>query len=119
MRLFSDELEVCQRYWEKSYDYGTAPGTASSANGLILGLAASANYCAMPVGFRRRKRFVPTVTLYSYNGTSGVMAALATNGDTAAASAASIGEAGFGYVSSSGLTAGAGYHGHFVANARL
>ena len=27
-RTFSEELTLCQRYYEKSYNLGTAPGTA-------------------------------------------------------------------------------------------
>ena len=36
-RSFADELRMCQRYYYKSYDYGTAAGTATSAGSLNNG----------------------------------------------------------------------------------
>jgi hypothetical protein len=119
MRPFDQELSACQRYWEKTYDYGTAVGAASAGAGLRMGLAMSASAVAIAGNFKARKRISPAITLISFNGTTGVMAAQASNADTAAATPQFIGEDGFCSVTSSGLTAGAGYHVHFVASARL
>jgi len=119
MRPFDQEPLVCQRYWEKTYDYGTALGAVSAGSGLRMGLAMSTTAVAIPGNFKIRKRVSPAITLISFNGTTGVMAAQATNADTAAATPQLIGEDGFGYITSSGLGAGAGYHVHFVASARL
>lgn len=119
MRHGDEELDLCLRFWEKTYDYGTALNTASTSNGLLVGVAATTTQVPIAGVFKKRKRAAPTVALISFNGTNSVMATLAANADTAAASAQLIGEHGFGYVLSSGLTAGAGYHVHFTANARL
>src|SRR5215831_16881920 len=70
---FQQELARCQRYYEKSYDPGTAPGTVTS-NGV------SAINAQMPSGvnggrtdsFKVTKRAQPTMTLYSPGtGTAG------------------------------------------------
>jgi hypothetical protein len=29
-RSFADELKQCERYYEKTYEYGTAPGTSEA-----------------------------------------------------------------------------------------
>lgn len=62
----------CQRYYEKSYAFATAPGSNSSLeyyrlNGSQTGTTAiSANLL-----FRIQKRVVPTMTFYRLDGTSG------------------------------------------------
>ena len=33
-RSFGEELALCQRYYEKSYDYGTAPGASNNSTGI-------------------------------------------------------------------------------------
>jgi len=68
---FNDELDRCQRYWEKSYDYATAVGTATN-NGVRGSLQNSAPAAYGAGTFLKRKRVAPTVTLYSpNNGASG------------------------------------------------
>lgn len=119
MRPFDQELPLCQRYYEKTYDYAVLPNTVSAGSGLRMGLAMSATAVAIPGNFKVRKRASPSITLISFNGTTGVMAAQATNLDTAAATPQLIGEDGFGYITASGLTAGAGYHVHLVAKSQL
>lgn len=68
-RPFTTELQLCQRYYETSYDIGTSPGS-------ILGTFAGSNYfnhngssatfiVPSMTTFAVRKRTVPTVTLYS------------------------------------------------------
>jgi hypothetical protein len=118
MRPFGEELGRCQRYWAKSYDYGTAPGT-SATNGLVSAFALNTTtILGAPIVFSPRMRASPTITLYSQTGTPGKWSNTA-GVDTAAATAAFISESRVGFISSSSLTAAAGYWGHFVANARL
>ncbi|WP_247455342.1 hypothetical protein [Bradyrhizobium sp. 174] len=74
---FVSELALCQRYWEKTYDYATAVGSVSFAGMYQVGLTltsatfdnASGHVIMVPY---RPKRASPTVTIYSPNtGASG------------------------------------------------
>lgn len=74
---FGDELGRCQRYYEKSYEYGTAPGAVSiNGNGIIIANAALAASTAGNSGgvgvvpFKVTKRAVPTMVIYDYDGTA-------------------------------------------------
>lgn len=118
MRPFDQELVLAQRYWEASYDYGSIPG-AVTANGVLSGVAISTTTVFGSFRNQIPKRDVPSVTLYSANGTSGKITDATTGLDTAAASASGIGTNGFSSITSSGLTSGRVYYGHFVANARF
>ena len=74
-RSFGDELRRCQRYYEKSYDYGMAVGT-SSENGMIMGSGSSGTattaYLAGYVHYITTKRIESgTLTIYDQDGTSG------------------------------------------------
>lgn len=111
---FNDELDRCQRYWEKSYDYATAVGTATN-NGVRGSLQNSAPASYGAGTFLKRKRVAPTVTLYSpNNGAPG-------NGyDTAnrATSAANVGETQYMIVNAFGTSTTPILY-HYTANARL
>lgn len=67
----SQELMLCYRYYEKSYDVGVTPGTAVS--GLVgfsisnPGAGASGSY---GIQFKASKRVAPTVVSYANNGTA-------------------------------------------------
>ena len=69
MRPFDQELATCQRYWESTYDYGVAPGTASmpGADQMNLAVTATAFQCTGGKGYSWKvvKRIAPSVTLYS------------------------------------------------------
>ena len=62
-------LADCQRYYEKSYDYGISPGATSQNNGSFLlyatGLTATANNLSTYIAYKVSKRAAPTVTMYS------------------------------------------------------
>jgi hypothetical protein len=65
-RPFSFELQLCQRYYEKSYDYNVKPGTASYAGCFpIRGFVSSQIIFDMAVKFSVNKATTPTVTWYS------------------------------------------------------
>jgi hypothetical protein len=69
-RQYGQELTLCQRYFETSYDAGTAVG--ASANGMALRISgASNNYILQPSWYKVSKRATPTVTLYDPTGASG------------------------------------------------
>jgi hypothetical protein len=70
-RSVQHELELCQRYYEKSYDLGTVPGTASTTNGFISSRAIGSDI-DINVPFKVRKRTIPSVTNYNpVTGTAG------------------------------------------------
>lgn len=74
-RPYGTELALCQRYFQKSYDQATVPGTASTAAGIVVGKVSSNtvpdgepyNIVVFPVTMRA----TPTVTIYGYAGGSG------------------------------------------------
>lgn len=111
---FNEELDRCQRYWEKSYDYATAVGTATN-NGVRGSLQNSAPASYGAGTFLKRKRVAPTVTLYSpFNGAAG------SGYDTAnrATSAANVGETQYMIVNAFGSSTTPILY-HYTANARL
>lgn len=73
-RSYADELQLCQRYFEKSYELNTTPGGVGVQAGVIItpqrttdtsiGNLLTIAYCY----FKVRKRASPIVTIYSYNG---------------------------------------------------
>ena len=71
-RSFGDELLRCQRYYQKSYEYNTAPGT-NTDNGKIYNYGSSegasniVSQIAATVAFRTS----PTITWYTPGGTAG------------------------------------------------
>lgn len=71
-KLFAAELEACQRYYEKSYDYSVVPGTASSEPGLVGGIAQTPSIINVNAVFKTQKRITPAQTTnwlnYGYNG---------------------------------------------------
>ena len=66
-RSFGDELRRCQRYYEKSYPYGTAPGAASNFSGsyTMRDGTASSVVRYYPVNYKVVKRNNPNITLYN------------------------------------------------------
>ena len=111
------QLNDCRRYYEASYEYGVAAGTAvdlGSTN--LLCYDASSHVQGFMIGVT--KRIAPSVTLYSTNGTSGKWTAAGAI-DTAAITANGISTRAVQYMASSSLTQNAAYYGHWVANARL
>jgi hypothetical protein len=71
MRPFDQELVLCQRYYEKSYDYGTVIGTGTT-NGAFIGSGPTHTGGYNAVWFyKTQKRAVPTITLYDLAGNAG------------------------------------------------
>ena len=80
-KSFADDLYACQRYYDKSYNYETAPGTAGSTGAVVHTLSTSYNYAGFPLEFSREMRTAPTVTLYSTNnGNTGKSSADSSDG---------------------------------------
>ena len=69
---FDVNLQRCQRYFEKSYEIGVAPGTVTSFVARISRQNQTDNSFFFNTEFETRKRANPTVTIYSYDsGASG------------------------------------------------
>lgn len=72
-KSFDEELNQCQRYYQKSYEYGTVPGTAT-ANGAIFTRVPQTNTSLQEMNTRLNKtmRTAPVMTWYSAStGASG------------------------------------------------
>ena len=71
-RSFGEELALCQRYFCKSYDIGTAPATATFVGALHGRNYDSSGRSAHPtfVYFPSRMRAQPTMTFYAGDGQS-------------------------------------------------
>jgi len=74
-RSCGQELALCQRYYEKSYDIGTAPGASTTngflANGGFYSGATAAYGTRVGTQYKVTKRATPTVTTYDSVGGSG------------------------------------------------
>jgi hypothetical protein len=120
-RPFPEELALCQRYYEKSYDVITAPGTVS-ADGFIRHLAADTVkfYDWGNTWYKVEKRTSVSPTFYSFYNTNiaGVWSREGT-GDVAMTPYPANAK-GFGaYSSGGGLTAGNNYLAHWACSAEL
>jgi hypothetical protein len=74
-RPFGQELEICKRYYHKSYNYATIYGTVTTVGVMPLyltGVANATNSAGSFVRFGQHMRAPPTVTAYSpQTGVSG------------------------------------------------
>ena len=72
-RSFGTELQLCQRYYQKSYDQGSgAVPVVNTVTGSVGGWYPS--NCLIGVRLKVDMRTTPTVTTYRYDGTSGAIA---------------------------------------------
>jgi len=122
-RSFGDELARCQRYYEHTYPYGTAPGTANGGIGAdhrYVGRETASNYGYYTAHYRVEKRAAATVTVYSYVGTANQIAHGDTGGDSGAVGVIQNGTTSFlpRNTSGSGVSARALLY-HFKADAEL
>jgi len=72
-RMYGQELQLCQRYYEKSYNVLTAPATVTDEGRYILqGSSDSGNNLSVPIFMQVSKRAAPTFTGYiASTGASG------------------------------------------------
>jgi hypothetical protein len=72
-RPYGTELALCQRYFEKTHDTGTAPGTNTVVGfWTMAGSTNQSNNMLLPIRWKVEKRAAPTVTGYANDGTSGL-----------------------------------------------
>jgi len=119
-RTFGDDLARCERYFYKTYEYATKPGTASSmASSLGRYIDAAQNYASLGLP-SVNMRATPTVTLYNPNsGTVGQIRSDST--DHAAVGHSSIGQKGgaFVYVNNSSVPVSNSTRSHITFEAEL
>ena len=71
-RPYGTELQLCQRYFEKTYDPATAPGTnTGSSRWWFNGTNDNGGNGYFPIYFKVIKRADPTITFYQVGGTAG------------------------------------------------
>ena len=76
------ELALCQRYYEKTYDVGTVPGTATGTGAIYSGQFAAATSPVISWMMQTTKRTTPSLTTYSVLGTSGALSDALTSDQT-------------------------------------
>lgn len=120
------ELALCQRYFEKSYNLDITPGSVANPGMVghrVSGLPNAANYAqGIPARFAQRKRALPSVVVYSpLSGASGKAGNFAGTLGDVNASTSGIGEAGFiGSISPNTQTlTETNFAFHFTADAEL
>lgn len=65
-RTAAEDLDLCELYFEKTYDLGTAPGAITSTGQVFEVTARATNTGQALVGFKyKRKIKIPAVTIYS------------------------------------------------------
>ena len=108
-RPFAIELGLCQRYYEKSFPYGTAPvQNSGSANGgfIVYQPTGATGNLSGQVQFKQTKRASPTVTTYNPSAANANWRDV-TNSADRTASVGNIGDSGFNIVASSTVASSA------------
>jgi len=114
-RPYGLELALCQRYYEKSYDLDTVPGTGTAA-GCVL-FTVPSNSGRANVRFQTRKRAAPALTYYA-SSDGEVSKFYCSDGTKYAGSVLYLGENGFTF-EPTGISAGYAASFHWVCSAEL
>lgn len=115
------ELALCQRYYEKSYDMATAPGTITTV-GAVSVIYQSTYGAATGFRFQVRKRGTPAVRGYPpASGTNNGVGywSSASDATNRAVTFGNIGESGVRYITLTSSSANLLYEGHYEADAEL
>ncbi len=118
-RPYGMELGLCQRYYEKSYDVGVAPGTITTNGVARVHGQASSNYLGVYVCFKQSKqRSNGTVTVY--NSGSGAAGSWLADATTVPTLATAIGSGGM-MINANNTTIGVNvfYSGHWTIETEL
>ena len=121
IRDYATELAMCQRYYQKSYPYGTDPGTVNNTGcGIfgINGIASAAHYVEIQCNLHTTMRTTPTATVYSTMSPadSGKMNI---NGTNVTGAAINVGEHAFGAYGFSPTATSIDAEVHWTASAEL
>ena len=121
---FDINYKRCARYYQKSYNVGTAVGTASLTGTFVTGGSAggaTTGYLEGSISFNNRMRSAPTMVFYDQAGNSSKCTRLLTGtgrNDNQAISSANGNERGL-HVFSSGTANGSNITLHYTAEAEL
>lgn len=120
MRPYGQELALCQRYYEKSYSLGTAPGSIQENGFRTFINTSSAGATTGDFQFKVPKRTTPS-TVNIYSPVSGAAAKVRNEvaGTDEAATLGTVNENGLGRVSGSTTTSATSFRFHFTADAEL
>jgi hypothetical protein len=120
-RQYGQELVLCQRYYEKSYNIGDVPGTATDAGRLFQrGTSQSGSLAGSSIAIKVQKRANPTVTFYT--GTTSGSWSYGRSGasGTFTVTAEDIGDSSFRIQGNVGaIWIACEIYGHFTASAEL
>lgn len=116
-RPIAEELALCQRYYEKSYNLEVTPGTATAlgARSVIARTVSQAGGLV----FKTRKRAPATLVVYSRDGNIGELDLLNGNPGTAGVAAASVNETSVYSFTGTAYIANEIYAAHYTADAEL
>jgi len=115
------ELAICQKYFEKSYDIGSLPGS-NTRNGAWVGVAINGNnfYTFGAASFLERKRVPPSMAGWGTTGASGVLYNLSIANHQGNIGITDVSETGFRvYCSNDQMTAGHTFAAHWIADAEI
>jgi hypothetical protein len=122
-RSFGDELARCQRYFQKSYDSGTALGANTGDGAIFSRIGVAVTNQPIQVVFPVPMRGAPTGTIFSLVGTSGSVSDCSTSfshdHDEAAIINGTIGQTGFSKISGVSMAAGNIYGFQYTMDAEL
>ena len=114
-RSYGEELALCQRYYQKSYDIDTVPGTVADS-GRVYNTYLQVATLSEGTPFATAMRAAPTVVIYSPN--TGASGKIANSGDKTAVADNSNNHRISRINITSGVT-GATTHWHYTADAEL
>jgi len=115
-RHIAEEIKLCQRYYQKSYDLDTAPGAITDAGMHVEFVSRNQPFFSTGVRFATRMRAIPTIQLYSnVTGNSGVVE---NSGDKSTV-AEKTGEAGITITHTATGISTASLSWHYTANAEI
>ncbi|HEY4723123.1 MAG TPA: hypothetical protein VII92_14815 [Anaerolineae bacterium] len=123
MRPFDDEMTLAYRYYQKTYNYSSVPGSNEGGTNMLVLEAYNASMAAGFIIFKGNKmRAAPSITLYSQAGLSGKINRFLDGVEIGTTvTVPEVSAQGFRYISDSGagLTSGVAYQFHYVAAAGL
>lgn len=120
-RLYADELRLCQRYFQKSYDADVVPGTITNVGGLaFFAIQGAIQGNAVNLQYPVQMRAPPSFQIYSpVTGAAGVWRNNNGGADIAMTALAAAGTNSVVFMNNAGVTAGQLIFGHWALSAEL
>jgi len=118
-RSYGTELQLCQRYYEKSYNTDVVPATVTQVGAVGNYFRAGPTYLSLTFAFKATKRITPATIVY-YSPTTGASGKFADANGAVDVNASSY-LSGMNFISAySAITSGNGdLRGHFTADSEL